>query len=44
MLITFSTTVFFLVCTPLVAIRFGKSVQLVSSDLLAMAVVVRRES
>ena len=31
MLIAVSTTVFFTVCPPLVAIRFGASVQLVSS-------------
>ena len=31
MLIAVSTTVFFTVCPPLIAIRFGASVQLVSS-------------
>ena len=34
MLILISKTVFILVCTPLVAIRFSASAQLVSSDLL----------
>jgi hypothetical protein len=34
MLIPVSKTVFVSVCTPLVAIRFGASAQLVSSDLL----------
>jgi hypothetical protein len=35
MLILVSKTVFVSVCTPLVAIRFGASAQLVSSDLLS---------
>ena len=44
MLILVSKTVFVSVCTPLVAIRFGTSGQLGSSNLLlAMAVLVRRK-
>ena len=44
MLIAVSKAVFVSVCTPLVAIRFGTSGQLGSSNLLlAVAVVVRRK-